>query len=524
MHMGIVGVTAAAKVASDESQASTPTAATPKAATPKPTTSSSAIIGLGTKVRVTDPVLAKQAGREEATVLANFPLQGKASVRLPGDEFGSTLVPYKYLEVDGVRLETILEKEREAFATGKRGVKLTDNPLRLEFEFDGESYPTANKLATKEERETAGTPQAAGYKRTIEGVGDLHLEGPSVYDPSTLPDRPAGWLQSLVVKWVLRDVWGIGEKSDLRQIQKGEMVALTEGVDPKLKPGDFICNGAHGELGHLVMYLGKDEKGVPMIIHAMATKKEGRRNILQRGWDLMELEVARLRGKPEKIGVIKEPLAEFFEAGPQGRFFRDTYVVGRIPRFEPDEIAAGIAHIKTLEGMNYDSTFSHAKLYSLLDMAHEQVDHVKDDIHRLRDEIDADIKAQTGHDPTIVRKKLEAFFKKHPLVDTKVRERMRGLFGHHKKGSAWCSWMLYEFVTAACAVHNKPLPRFGTTHYSEAIKPLARVEAWVFEPESAVAAAVSGDVKITAANESGKKAMRQVIQTTVVDERGRRRA
>ena len=55
----------------------------------------------------------------------------------------------------------------------------------------------------------------------------------------------------------------------------------------------------------------------------------------------------------EKIGVIKESAAEFFE-----RYPRDTYVIMRDPQITPEQASQGVAKIESLVGKDYDYDFS----------------------------------------------------------------------------------------------------------------------------------------------------------------------
>ena len=61
----------------------------------------------------------------------------------------------------------------------------------------------------------------------------------------------------------------------------------------------------------------------------------------------------KLFGATEKISVIKESAAEFFE-----RYPRDTYVIMRDPQITPEQASQGVAKIESLVGKDYDYDFS----------------------------------------------------------------------------------------------------------------------------------------------------------------------
>ena len=113
-----------------------------------------------------------------------------------------------------------------------------------------------------------------------------------------------------------------------------------------MKPGDIILNGNNGGLR-----MPRCTSVMVILCMQWRPKKPiwSARFIMEHDFDAGE---ETLRAT-EKIGVIKESAAEFFE-----RYPRDTYVIMRDPQITPEQAAQGVAKIESLVGKDYDYDFS----------------------------------------------------------------------------------------------------------------------------------------------------------------------
>ena len=226
---------------------------------------------------------------------------------------------------------------------------------------------SARATAPSEALKRAGTSDARGFKYQNGQNEECTVEGGDCTDPAFQGTAP-GPLQSRFTKAFIRWSWG---RSDLFQdylrttgqapayaaykpITGKELAALAkpgpDNAPPILQPGDLICNGSLGATGHVLVYVGDNEKNEPQIIHAMATQYEGR-SFIQRLFDWFR--VIGLGWNPDKIGVIKEGLAEFVD-----RYVRDTIIVVRDPRMNPEMRERFLRRIAELIGQPYDYNLS----------------------------------------------------------------------------------------------------------------------------------------------------------------------
>jgi hypothetical protein len=228
------------------------------------------------------------------------------------------------------------------------------------------SKPTANATAPVEALRRAGTLDAKRFVFTNTDGESCSVEGGHVLNPLFQGKNP-GWLQAMLTKMYIRWYWGRSQlfRDSLRiegdaptyagytRIGPEEIIALAkmgpDGTPPIIQPGDIIFNGSAGTTGHVVNYVGNNEKGEPQIVHAMATQFEGR-SFVQRLWDVAKLTTG---WKPDKIGVIQEGLGTFFT-----RFYRDTVIVLRDPRMTSAMREKFISRIKELVGKAYDFSFN----------------------------------------------------------------------------------------------------------------------------------------------------------------------
>ena len=146
------------------------------------------------------------------------------------------------------------------------------------------------------------------------------------------------------MKFLIKLVWPVGGGEDDIPRVMGKDIELAV---KDMKPGDIILNGNNGGLSHAAMYVGDGD-----IVHAMATEKANL-GVLGSLWNTISMPVKKLFGATEKIGVIKESAAEFFE-----RYPRDTYVIMRDPQITPEQASQGVAKIESLVGKDYDYDFS----------------------------------------------------------------------------------------------------------------------------------------------------------------------
>ena len=147
-----------------------------------------------------------------------------------------------------------------------------------------------------------------------------------------------------LMKFLIKLVWPVGGGEDDIPRVMGKDIELAV---KDMKPGDIILNGNNGGLSHAAMYVGDGD-----IVHAMATEKANL-GVLGSLWNTISMPVKKLFGATEKIGVIKESAAEFFE-----RYPRDTYVIMRDPQITPEQASQGVAKIESLVGKDYDYDFS----------------------------------------------------------------------------------------------------------------------------------------------------------------------
>ncbi len=162
-------------------------------------------------------------------------------------------------------------------------------------------------------------------------------------------------------------VWSMGEKTKaLRGISGTEIEALTKpgpnGEPAPMQPGDLLLCGGGGDGGltHSILYAGPapaghPDAGAPMIVHAMATLKEGADRA---EWIKDKIKMVRHNLRSDigleeerfdrKTGVLYERLGDFFN-----RYHRDSIAVVRDATLSPAQIAKGIAHAMTFTG--YDA-------------------------------------------------------------------------------------------------------------------------------------------------------------------------
>lgn len=162
----------------------------------------------------------------------------------------------------------------------------------------------------------------------------------------------------------IRREWGTGSKETAnRGISGSEIEALTKpgpnGEPALMQPGDaLLCGGGgDGGLTHAILYAGlapanHPDAGAPMIIHAMATLKEGAGKM---EWIADQLKQVHhnLRSDvglederfDDKTGVLYERLGDFFN-----RYHRDAIMVVRDATLSPEQIEKGIAHAQALAG------------------------------------------------------------------------------------------------------------------------------------------------------------------------------
>lgn len=194
--------------------------------------------------------------------------------------------------------------------------------------------------------ETSGTGRA--IDRTLK---TLHLDGAREklgYD---------------MTKMVIDHIWSTGDKAKAaRGISGTEIEALTRpgpnGEPAVLQPGDVILCGGGGDGGltHSILYAGiapsnHPNAGQPMIIHSMATLREGSSKVEWFADKLGNvsktvLNVAGLDEKTDfKTGVLYERLGDFFN-----RYHRDSIMIMRDPTLTPEMIQRGIAHVREFTG------------------------------------------------------------------------------------------------------------------------------------------------------------------------------
>ena len=151
--------------------------------------------------------------------------------------------------------------------------------------------------------------------------------------------------------------WSTGEKKEaLRGISGSEVEAFTRpgrnGEPAPLQPGDaLLCGGGgDGGLTHCILYAGPapanhPDAGQPMIIHALATLKEGESREEWIADKLRKIEhnlgydvgVSDQRFD-NRTGVLYERLGDFFN-----RYHRDSIMILRDPTItEPAQIAKGL--------------------------------------------------------------------------------------------------------------------------------------------------------------------------------------
>lgn len=153
-----------------------------------------------------------------------------------------------------------------------------------------------------------------------------------------------GWIAKGILRFLLKIVWSIGGHSD----EHDGMPRLTSGdaerVRAHMEPGDILLIGNNGGLSHVGVHVGHG-----ILVHSMATEKtmRGARGAL---WDAL---LRPFRPAEQLTGVVEETLDAFV-----ARYERDTWILLRRPGLDGSRIDAGIAHIRTLIGKDYDYDFT----------------------------------------------------------------------------------------------------------------------------------------------------------------------
>jgi hypothetical protein len=150
-------------------------------------------------------------------------------------------------------------------------------------------------------------------------------------------------LRTLALRSFLKVAWAVGGARDDVDGLPRLTGASIEPLLALLRPGDVVLLGNNGLLTHVAVAVGDGR-----IVHAMATEKT------MLGWfGALRDALGRIfRTTERRVGVLREPLAEFLE-----RYERDTWVVMRAGALTDEAAAKGLARIEGLVGLPYDYGF-----------------------------------------------------------------------------------------------------------------------------------------------------------------------
>lgn len=229
---------------------------------------------------------------------------------------------------------------RVSFGPDLPGYQTTDLRPRL-----AELQARPRAVLSPRQLAAAGT-QAAREHQIGKDLFAVH--GPEFWDLPPHHELRNRRLFRLITAPLVRWDWVLDDGTrKLRGICGAEVEALTRGDAPALRPGDALVNGGGGDPSHVCLYEGKDERGRPTILHAMATNKEGA-SARERRRDALRLPLT-----GSLTGVLRERLGDFFD-----RYHRDTVVVLRLPGLDDEQIERGLRRAGDFLGAPYDYKLS----------------------------------------------------------------------------------------------------------------------------------------------------------------------